>query len=107
MTIKPRISIPNPIKAGQIVQIKTLANHVMETGNRRGPDGQMIARNIIHTFTATYNGQDVFKAELGSGISANPFIAFRIRAQPAGQLVLTWADDSGETVVERIDVPVS
>ena len=107
MSIKPRISMPSPVKAGQIIEIKTLASHVMETGQRRGPDGQIIARNIIHTFTANYNGQDVFKAELGSGISANPYISFRLRVQAAGELVLSWSDDSGAVVVERLDVAVA
>ena len=107
MTIKPRISIPSPVKVGQIIEIKTLANHAMETGQRRGVDGQIIPRNIIHTFTANYNGVDVFKAELGSGTAANPFISFRLRVQAAGELVLSWADDSGAVVVERVDVAVA
>ena len=107
MSIKPRISMPSSVKAGQIVEVRTLATHVMETGQRRDVDGQLIARNIIHTFSANYNGLDVFKAELGSGISANPYIAFKLRVQASGALVLSWSDDSGATVVERVDVAVA
>ena len=107
MSIKPRISMPSPVKAGQVIEVKTLASHVMETGQRRGADGQLIPRNIIHTFIANYNGRDVFKAEFNSGISANPYISFRLRVQSAGELVLSWADDSGAVVIERLDVAVA
>ena len=107
MSIKPRISMPSPVRAGQIVEVKTLASHVMETGQRRQADGKPIARNIIHTFTANYNGKQVFQAELNSGISANPYIAFHLRVQSPGELVLSWTDDAGVTVVEKLDVAVA
>ena len=73
---KPRIKLPEVAKTGDVVEIKALIQHVMETGNRRDPDGKQIPRSIIHTFRANFEGQTVFSANWGSGISANPYIAF-------------------------------
>lgn len=107
MTIRPRISMPSPVKPGQVVEVKTLVNHVMETGQRRGADGTLVPRNIIHTFTAIYNGKQVFQAELQPGISANPYISFYLRVQSGGELTLSWTDDGGATVVEKLNVAVA
>jgi len=105
--MKPRVRIPTPAKAGEIVEIRTLVNHVMETGQRRGADGQPIPRNIIHTFTATFDGKEVFRADLNSGISANPYLVFTMKVPGAGQLVMTWTDDTGASVTETANIVVS
>lgn len=104
MSMKPRVRVPGLVKAGEIFEIRTLVNHVMETGQRRTLDGRVIPRNIIHTFTATFDGKDAFKANLNSGISANPYIAFNLKVQGPGQLVMTWADDAGAFAVEKVDI---
>jgi sulfur-oxidizing protein SoxZ len=98
----PRIKIPSPIKAGELIEVKTLATHVMETGNRKDPAGKTIPRDIIHTFTATFEGREVFSATLGSGIAANPYIAFFLKVPGPGMLELTWLDDQGIRTIERV-----
>jgi sulfur-oxidizing protein SoxZ len=98
----PRIKLPDAIKPGDVIEIKTLATHIMETGNRKDPAGKGIPRDIIHSFTATFDGQEVFSAELGSGIAANPYIAFFMKVARPGVLTLTWAEDSGLTTVEKV-----
>ena len=82
----PRIKLPESVKVGEVVEIKTLATHIMETGNRKDASGHVIPRDIIHTFTATYTGQEVFSATLGSGIAANPYIAFYMKVPGPGTL---------------------
>ena len=104
---KPRIKVPEKIKAGDIVEIKTLISHVMETGNRKDKDGKTIPRNIINTFTATFDGKPVFKAELQPGISANPYIAFNVRVPASGDLEMTWVDDLGMKMVETVRLNVT
>lgn len=104
---KPRIKLPETAAPGEIIEIKALVNHPMETGNRHDAEGNQIPRNIIHTFTATYAGTMLFKAELGSGISANPYLSFFMRVPGPGELVLTWIDDQGVTTVERASLNVS
>lgn len=103
----PRIKIPPEIRAGEIVEIKTLATHIMETGNRKDAAGNVIPRDIIHTFTASFEGAPVFSAELGSGIAANPYIAFYLKVPGPGRLVLSWTEDSGETTTETVMLSVA
>jgi sulfur-oxidizing protein SoxZ len=98
---KPRIKLPEAIRAGDVIEIKALIQHVMETGNRRNADGSQIPRNIIHTFTATFDGRQFFAADLGSGIAANPFLAFFLKVPGSGELELTWIGDDGSRVVEK------
>ena len=107
MTTKPRIKVPDKIKAGDVVEIKTLISHVMETGNRKDKDGKTIPRNIINQFTATFDGKPVFKVELQPGISANPYLAFHVRVPLSGDLEMTWLDDLGFKVVETVRLNVT
>ena len=103
----PRIKLPDAINPGQIIEVKTLATHIMETGNRKDGTGTIIPRDIIHTFTATFEGEEVFSATLGSGIAANPYIAFFMKVPGPGTLTLTWEDDGGTTTVEKVPLSVA
>ena len=107
MSTKPRIKVPETAKIGDVIEIKTLISHIMETGQRKDKDGKTIPRNIINTFTATFNGKEVFKAELQPGIAANPYIAFFLKVVAPGHLELSWLDDAGSKVVEKIKLNVS
>jgi sulfur-oxidizing protein SoxZ len=107
MSFRPRVRVPPQIRAGEVVEIKTLVSHIMETGQRRDADGQIIPRNIIHTFTAVFDGKEVFKADLNSGISANPYLAFTLKVSASGELQLTWIDDSKQKVVETVPITVA
>jgi sulfur-oxidizing protein SoxZ len=102
----PRIKVPERITAGEVVEIKTLATHIMETGNRKDAAGNKIPRDIIHTFTATFEGQPVFSADLGPGIAANPYIAFYLKVPGPGTLELTWLDDAGDATVAQVALNV-
>lgn len=104
---KPRIKMPDQAKAGEVIEIKALIQHVMETGNRRTPDGHQIPRSIIHTFRVTFEGQPAFSADWGSGISANPYIAFYFKVPGPGSLEFTWIDDAGVTVRENAPLVVA
>ncbi len=55
----------------------------------------------FNSFTATFAGNPVFSAEFGSGIAANPFIAFSMRVPGPGEFELTWIDDQGNKTVEK------
>lgn len=106
MAQKPRIKLPDQAAIGDVIEVKALVNHVMETGNRHDADGKAIPRNIIHSFRATFAGEEVFSAEFGSGISANPFIAFFMRVPGPGEFEMTWINDSGEIIIERTPLAV-
>jgi sulfur-oxidizing protein SoxZ len=95
--IKPRIRVPSSAKKGEMVEVKTLISHVMESGQRKDSAGKVIPRKIINTFTCTYNGKAVFTAKLEPAISANPYISFFFRAEETGKLEFAWKDDDGST----------
>jgi sulfur-oxidizing protein SoxZ len=102
MSTKPRIKMPDQAKAGDVVEIKTLVAHVMETGNRKDAAGKTIPRNIINAFTATLGGKEVFSAKLQSGTSSNPYIAFFVKAPAAtSEMEFTWIDDAGVTITDK------
>jgi len=102
----PRIKVPERVSVGEIVEIKTLATNIMETGNRKDVAGNKIPRDIIHTFIATFEGEPVFSADLGPGIAANPYIAFYLKVTGPGTLELVWLDDAGDKTVERVPLNV-
>jgi sulfur-oxidizing protein SoxZ len=104
---KPRVKLPPGAKVGEVIEIKTLISHVMETGQRKDADGKIIPRNIINAFTAKYAGAEVFSAELHPGISANPYLAFYMRVPGPGEFEFTWVEDGGNTITERQPLTVT
>ncbi len=98
---RPRIRLPERVKVGEVIEIKTLISHLMESGQRREADGKVIPRFIINTFSATFAGAELFKADLKPGISANPYIAFHMRVPGPGEFEFTWIDDNGAKLVEK------
>lgn len=100
MASNPRIKLPENAKAGDVIEVKTLITHVMETGNRKDRDGKPIPRDIINAFVAKFGDAQVFRAEFGPGISANPYLSFQMRVAGPGTFEFAWTDDHGATTVE-------
>jgi sulfur-oxidizing protein SoxZ len=100
------INVPARAKRGDVVEIKTLISHVMETGYRRNQLGARVPRDIIRLFVCTYNGTEVFRAELHPAIAANPFIAFSTVATESGTLAFQWTGDNGFSVTESTTISV-
>ena len=95
MADKPRIKLPKEAKKGEIIQIKTLVSHLMESGQRKDAQGKPIARKIINKFTCEFNGRPVFSCALEPAISANPYIQFDARIDEEGTFKFAWTDDDG------------
>lgn len=100
------INVPPTAKRGDIIEIKTLVSHPMESGYRVGTNGSLIPRDIITLFTCTYNGAEVFRAELSPAIAANPFIAFFTTATESGTLAFHWSGDNGFAASETAAITV-
>ncbi|HYF06761.1 MAG TPA: thiosulfate oxidation carrier complex protein SoxZ [Acetobacteraceae bacterium] len=94
---QPRVRLPAQARAGEVIEIRTLVSHIMETGQRRDAQGQVIPRDIIKRFEAKFEGQTVFAMDLAPAISANPYIAFPFKVERAGTFEFTWTNDAGET----------
>jgi sulfur-oxidizing protein SoxZ len=102
-----RIQIPAQVRHGEVIAIRINIRHPMETGFRRDDEGHVIPKNTISQFVCRYNGEEIFRAELGSGISANPYLQFFTVAQTSGELEFSWMDDAGENASERAPIAVT
>lgn len=102
-----RIEVPAAAKRGEIIEIRTLVAHTMETGFRRTHLGVPLPRNIITRFVCTYSGIEVFRAELHPAIAANPFIAFSTIATESGTIAFTWSGDNGYSLTVSAAITVS
>ena len=100
------INVPGQAKKGEVITIKTLIQHVMETGYRVSTMGTRIPRDIIHQFTCTYNGEEIFRAELYQAIAANPFITFTTVATESGTFEFKWIGDNGFAATETASIVV-
>ena len=100
------INVPATAKRGEVIEIKTLMSHIMETGFRHTVTGAVIPRNIITNFNCRYNGVEIFRAELFPAFSANPFITFFTTATESGTIDFQWSGDNGflETASATITV---
>jgi len=100
------IHVPATAKRGEIIEIKTLISHVMETGYRIGVTGAPIPRDIITDFVCTYDGEEVFRARLFPAIATNPYITFFTVATASGTLTFSWTDQHGATQVQTAAITV-
>ena len=100
------INVPKKAKRGEVIAIKTLISHVMETGFRHDSTGVLQPRDIITSFVATYNGEEIFRAELFPAMSANPFITFHTVATESGTIELTWTGDNGYAATQSAKITV-
>ena len=97
-----RLKFKETAKQGEVIEVKTLAEHSMETGVRRDPDtGVIYPRLIIQKVTAKYNGVIVFRANWFSGVSANPYLAFFVTANKSGLIEVEWKDDYASVSYKR------
>jgi sulfur-oxidizing protein SoxZ len=106
--VKPRIKLDKKqVTKGDLIEVKALVSHVMETGLRKDSSGAIIPRKIINKFVCTVGGKEVFSADFEPAISANPYVQFKFRAQESGPVVLTWTDDDGSKIVGEDSITVS
>lgn len=91
-----RVQVPQSVKRGEPFEVRVIVQHAMETGFRRDLQGQAIPVNIVDKLACTYGGREVFRAELGTGIAANPYLAFYVVARDSGPIEIAWSDDRGQ-----------
>ncbi len=104
---KPRVKVPKKAAAGDIITIKTLISHKMESGRRKDKKtGELIPRKIINAFKADFNGATVFEAKLEPGVSANPYIQFTTKVMAGGDFNFTWTDDDGSVYEAKKSITV-
>lgn len=104
---KPRIKLPKKASAGEVITIKTLISHTMESGQRKGKDGEIIPRQIINKFTCEFDGAKVFECDLDPAVSANPYFEFNAKVEKSGTFKFTWNDDDGSVYDTEQAIEVS
>ncbi|MBX9932599.1 MAG: thiosulfate oxidation carrier complex protein SoxZ [Methylobacterium sp.] len=101
------INVPKSAKPGEVVTIKTLISHPMETGFRPGADGRIKPRDILTEFVCAYDGEEVFRAEMFPATAANPYVSFTLKAERTGTLTFTWRGDNGFDQTETATLNVA
>jgi sulfur-oxidizing protein SoxZ len=107
MAEKPRVKLPKDAKKGEVIQIKTLIAHVMETGLRKDQAGNTIPRKIINKFTCEFNGKPVFSVDIEPAVAANPYLQFAAKVEESGTFKFTWVDDDGTVTTAEEKITVS
>jgi sulfur-oxidizing protein SoxZ len=100
------INVPKKARRGDVIEIKALTSHIMETGFRRTAAGEVVPRDIITSFTCRYNGAEIFRADLFPAISANPFISFFTVAKESGKFEFEWIGDNGFSATASASIVV-
>ena len=107
MSARPRVRVPETAKAGEVILIRALISHQMESGQRRDGTGTLIPRKIINTFTCAFNGSPVFSCEMEPAIAANPYFEFHAKVVESGVFFFSWTDDDGSVYTDEQRIEVS
>jgi sulfur-oxidizing protein SoxZ len=100
------VNVPPKARRGEIIEIKTLIQHEMETGFRVDNMGKVFPRDIITDFICKYNGEEIFRAELFPAVAANPFLAFSTIATDSGTITFEWSGDNGFSATASRNIAV-
>ncbi len=101
------INAPKTAKKGDVIELKALIMHPMETGFRPGTNGRLIPRNIIERFSASWNGSEIFRMDFSPAIAANPFVSFFTVASESGKITFRWTGDQGFAAEESVTIDVA
>ncbi|AJE46270.1 thiosulfate oxidation carrier complex protein SoxZ [Celeribacter indicus] len=91
----PRVKLPASAAPGEVITIRTLISHPMESGQRKDGEGNVIPRSIINRFTCAFNGAPVIDIAMEPAIAAAPWFSFDMRVPEAGEFRFAWHEDDG------------
>ncbi len=94
------ITIPPVVRRGEVFSVSALVRHDMETGFRHTELGVRVPQDIVREFVCMLDGQLVFRADLHTGVAANPLLVFTCRANQSGTMEFRWSGDNGYLTVE-------
>lgn len=104
---KPRVKVQKTAKVGEVINIKALISHLMESGQRKGSDGNLIPRSIINRFTCDVNGENVIDVAIEPAVSTNPYFEFEARIDADSDVVFTWYDDDASVYTNTQQVAIA
>ena len=104
---KPRVKVPKKASKGEVITIKSIISHKMESGQRKDKKGKKIPRQIINKFTCKLDGELIFGCDLEPAVSANPYMEFNAKVEKSGEFEFTWNDDNGDVYQKKQKITVS
>jgi sulfur-oxidizing protein SoxY len=102
-----RIAVPPAVVAGEVLLIRTIITHPMETGLRLDHFNQWVREHIVKRFTCAFNGATVLTVDLYPGIAANPYLAFYAAVRQSGSFAFTWIDNLGPVYRNAAEIKVA
>jgi sulfur-oxidizing protein SoxZ len=102
-----RVRVPPKAAKGEVIEIRAVITHPMESGQRVNEVGKRVPRKIINRFVCSYNGIEVFAADWFPAVTANPYLSFHTVATESGTLTFTWVDDDGSVYTATAAIEVS
>src|SRR5262245_42238952 len=106
MAERPRIKVPKTAAKGEVIEIKTLIAHVMESGQRADEKGNPIPRRIINKFSCEFEGKPVFSCDLEPAVATNPYLQFTAKVEASGTFRFAWIDDDGTAITAEESIVV-
>lgn len=104
--VKARVRVPKTAAKDEVITIKTLISHPMESGQRKDKDGSTIPRQIINRMTVEFNGEQVLDMVMEPSISTNPYVEFDAKVPETGEFLFKWYDDDGSVYEDVQSVTV-
>ena len=101
-----RLSVPETAEQDEIIELRAMIQHDMESGFRFGARGEMIPADIISKFECFYNGTLIFASDFHPGVAANPFLKFYARATASGAFEFVWTDQQGQSWSDSASIEV-
>ena len=105
--IKTLVSVPPTARGGEVFEVKAMAMHTMENGLRRDLDGKPVPRLILNRFVCRYDGEVVVDCDWHTGVAANPFMSFLVKAAGSGTLDFEWTEDGGAVYRHSASIKVA
>lgn len=103
---RSRVNVPPRALPGEIIAIRALIAHPMETGLRFGAGEEWVRQRIISRFRCTYLGAELIRARLYPAVATNPYFQFHARAVASGAFEFDWYDTLDLTFTNRADIRV-
>src|SRR5690606_23593963 len=93
---KPRVKVPKSASAGEVITIKALISHKMESGQRKDADGNLIPRGIVNGVTCDLAGEYVGGVAIAAAVWSNPYFECDGKVDAACEIKFTWYDADGD-----------
>ena len=102
-----KLAVPPTATAGEVITIRSVITHPMETGLRLDEFNAYVPLRIIQHFTCRLDDEVVFDVKLEPAIATNPYLTFPMIARRSGLLTFDWRNSNGATYTRTAPLAVS